>query len=206
MADTIKTIKGKTTVGVDDYTFFPVTTDDSTGITYGTGTHLAGTVEISPTDNGGAEVFDADNGAYETETYLEKVGHELTNADIPPAVDAMWRGETIENGMITVGDAKTVYFGVAWRITKSDGTCRYVKYFKGSYSFASNVGGKTKKSTGAPDKQTAKATFTAVKRAIGGYYAYVDASDLSTADAADIQEKWFSDMNWKPASAAVTTG
>ena len=152
MANTEKR-KPLPTIGVDKYTFFAVKTDTSEGATYGDPYNLRGTVEIAPTDAGGSDVFDADNGAYETSNYIEKLGHDITNADIPPEVDSMWRGLTQKDGVVEVGnDTKTVYFGVAWRIMKSDGSYRYVRYYKGSYSFASNVGGKTKASSGAPQR------------------------------------------------------
>ena len=52
------------TIGVDKYTFFKVKSDDAEGITYDTAQSLRGIVEIVPTDTGGSDVFDADNGAY----------------------------------------------------------------------------------------------------------------------------------------------
>ena len=189
------------TIGVDRYTFFKLTSDDATGAVYGTPYNLKGTVEISPTDAGGSDVFDADNGAYETSSYIEKLGHEITNADIPPEVDAMWRGSERKSGVVEVGsDAKTIYFGVAWRILKSDGSYRYVRYYKGSYSFASNVGGKTKTSQGSVDRQTAKATYTAVQRDFdNNYYAYFDESDLPEGiTKAEFENQWFTDMNYYP--------
>ncbi|MCC8160202.1 MAG: hypothetical protein LIO53_02615 [Oscillospiraceae bacterium] len=191
------------TIGVDNYTFFELISDESGGAEYGEAYSLRGTVEISPTDAGGSEVFDADNGAYETSSYIEKIGHDITNADIPPEVDALWRGIERKNGVVEVGnDTKTVYFGVAWRILKSDGSYRYVRYYKGSYSFASNVGGKTKPSSGSIDKQTAKATYTAVQRDYdNNYYAYFDESDLpDTVTREELEEQWFSDMNYYPAA------
>ena len=105
------------TIGVDKYTFFKVNEDSVSGTEYGEAYNLKGTVEIAPTDSGGSDVFDADNGAYEASSYIEKLGHDITNADIPPEVDAMWRGLTRKNGVVEVGnDVKTVYFGVVWRI------------------------------------------------------------------------------------------
>ncbi|MCC8169723.1 MAG: hypothetical protein LIO59_05085 [Oscillospiraceae bacterium] len=189
------------TIGVDRYTFFNIVSDDENGAEYGEGVNLKGIVEIAPTDAGSSDTFDADNGAYETTTYIEKIGHEITNADIPPEVDAVWRGLERNNGVVEVGnDTATVYFGVAWRILKSDVTYRYVRYYKGSYSFASNVGGKTKPSSGSIDKQTAKATYTAVQRDYDNkYYAYFDESDLPDGITGDeLAENWFSDMNWYP--------
>lgn len=189
------------TIGVDKYTFFKVLSDNSTATTYGTPTALKGIVEISPTDAGGSDTFDADNGAYEIASYIEKIGHEITNADIPPEVDAAWRGITQTDGVVDVGnDTKTVYFGVAWRILKSDGTYRYVRYYKGAYSFASNVGGKTKSSTGAPEKQTAKATFSAVQRDSDGlYYGYFDEADLpASISKATFEQNWFTDLLYYP--------
>ena len=206
MAETIKK-KPLPTIGVDRYTFFNVVSDTEGGTEYGAAQHLRGTVEITPTDAGGSDVFDADNGAYETSTYIEKMGHDITNADIPPEVDAMWRGLERKNGVVEVSnDIKTAYFGVAWRILKSDGSYRYVRYYKGSYSFASNVGGKTKPSSGSIEKQTAKATYTAVQRDFdNNYYAYVDETDLPEGVTKEtLGEKWFTDMNWYPTTAANT--
>lgn len=190
------------TIGVDKYTFFNVISDTAEGITYGEAVSLKGVVEIAPTDAGGSDIFDADNGAYEAASYIEKIGHEITNADIPPEVDAAWRGITPKNGIVEVGnDTKTVYFGVAWRILKSDGTYRYVRYYKGAYSFASNVGGRTKPSSGSPEKQTAKATYSAVQRECDGmYYAYFDESDLPSGITKEtFEENWFSDLTYYPA-------
>lgn len=189
------------TIGVDKYTFFNVVSDDADGTTYGNAVNLKGVVEITPTDSIGSDVFDADNGAYETTSYIEKIGHEITNADIPPEVDALWRGINKNNGLVEVSNEnKTVYFGVAWRILKSDGSYRYVRYYKGSYSFASNVGGKTKPSRGSIEKQTAKATYTAVQRDFdNNYYAYIDESDLPAGVTKEtLEDKWFTDMNWYP--------
>lgn len=116
----------------------------------------------------------------------------------------MWRGITAKNGVVEVGnDTKTVYFGVAWRVLKSDGTYRYVRYYKGTYAFASNVGGKTKPSSGSPENQTAKATFSAVQRDYDGlYYGYFDEADLPegvTKD--DLEEGWFSDLTYYPTAS-----
>ncbi len=90
---------------------------------------LPGTVEIAPTDEGGADVFDADNGAYDSSSYVENIGHEITNADIPPAVDAAWRGLKVdENGGVLVGtETAAPYFGVAWRTERVNGIHRYFR-------------------------------------------------------------------------------
>ena len=75
-----------------------------------------------------------------------------------------------------------------------------MRYYKGSYAFASNVGGKTQPSTGAPENQTAKATFTAVQRDSDGQYLYyIDETDLPQGvTKATLEEKWFTDMNYYP--------
>lgn len=199
------------TIGVDKYTFFEVISDSESGVEYGAPYSLPGTVQISPSDNGGSETFDADNGIYEVETYIEKMGHEIENADITPEVDALWRGLDRVNGAVVVGKSTgTKYFGVAWRILKSDGTYRYVKYFKGSYSFASNVGGKTRPSDGAADKQTATAAFTAVQRTYDdGIYMYVDQCDVELGseytDVGEFETAWFSDMSTLTGDTKITT-
>lgn len=204
-----KELRGNPKIGVERYTFFEVESDTAEGITYKEPYHLKGTVEISPTDNGGSDVFDADNGAYDILNYIEKMGHELTNADIPPEVDAMWRGLELKNGVFSFEDnGKTVYFGVAWKVKlKMPGATgfRYIRYKKGSYSFASNVGAKTAPSSGAPERQTAKATYTAVKPDYDGiYYELIDETDLPDGvTKEELEEKWFTDMNWYPEGGTV---
>lgn len=189
------------TIGVDKYTVFKMKEDTQNETTYDAAVEIPGTVEISPTDSGGSDVFDADNGAYDVCSYIEKIGHEITNADITPEIDAMLRGAELKNGVLEIGnDSKSVYFGVAWRILKSDGTYRYIRYYKGVYSFASNVGGKTKPSEGAPERQTAKATYTAAQRMSDGkYYAYIDEEQFITYMTKEaFEEKWFSDLSFYP--------
>ena len=105
-------------IGVSNYTFFPITADDmATGkTTYGEAVTLPGTVEIAPTDSGSTSTFDADNGAYEVDSYVEKMGHEITNADIPPEVDAMWRGaELVDNGVEFNKDTAAKAEYLRWR-------------------------------------------------------------------------------------------
>ena len=185
------------TIGVDKYTYFPLTTDTASAVAYGEAVSFPGTVEISPTDNGANETFDADNGAYETFSYIETMGHEITNADIPPEVEAAWRGLQMKNGGVEIGvETEVPYFGVAWRILKSNGKYRYVRYYKGKYGFASNVGGKTKPSDGAPEAQTAKAKYTAVKRNNDDQIMfYIDEDELPQGwERATIEYQFFTDM------------
>ena len=79
--------------------------------------------------------------------------------------------------------------------------CKILQGFAGQ--FASNVGGKTKASSGAPEKQTAKATYTAVQRDFdNNYYAYFDESDLPEGvTKTELEENWFKDMNYYPVKA-----
>ena len=194
--------KPSSTIGVDKYTFFKVDKDTATELTYGDGYTLPGMVQITPTDSGNSDTFDADNNAYEVSTYIEKPGHDIENADIPPEVDAMWRGLKMDEvgGVAVDNKTEAPYFGVAWRTLHNDGSYRYFRTYKGKYSFASNVGGKTKPSSGSIDKQTAKATYTAVQRDFdNNYYAYFDESDLpSNITRDEFENKWFTDMNYYP--------
>ena len=109
--------KPKTTIGVDKYTIFLVDTSTDGDATYGEALPVPGLVEIAPTDSGSTQPFDADNVAYEIDSYIESMGHELTNADIPPEVEAVIRGLTLkDNGVEYDKDAsgKVPYCGVAW--------------------------------------------------------------------------------------------
>lgn len=207
----MKTVKGRTKFGVSRYTFWLLLEDDvTTGkATYGEPVHLKGTTEIAPTDSGGINPFDADNGPYEVDSYVEKMGHEITNADIPPEVDVMWRGaELVDGGMEFTKDtaAKAKEFAVAWMIDKSNGAKRLVRYYKGKYGFASNVGAKTRPSEGAPEHQTAAATYSAVFRDCDdkAYY-FIDTDNLPEGvTEAEAIKQWFTDPNWYPSGTTVT--
>ncbi len=190
-------------IGVDKYTLFQVMTDTAEGATYGEAISIPGTVEIAPTDNGATDTFDADNGAYVIVDYLENLGHTLTNADIPPEVDAVMRGIELKDGGVEVGkETKAPYFAVAWRVQKADGVYRLVRYYKGKYGFASPVGGKTKPSQGAAEKQTATATYSAVARDFDDkYYYYIDTDKLPEGvDVDTAMEQWFTNPNWFPST------
>ncbi len=204
MSDTLK--KPLPIIGVDMYHFAKVLTDvKGTGTTYDTPVSLPGTVEIAPTDSGNISTFDADNGVYASTPYIEKMGHDITNADIPPEIDAMWRGlELKDNGVEYSGTAEVPKFMAMWRVLKAEGGFRYIRYYKGTYSFASNVGAKTKPSSGSVDHQTAKATFTAEPRISDGkYYYYVDDDNLPEGVTKEmIAEKWFTEPNWYPSDKA----
>lgn len=198
------------TVGVSNYTLFELESDDvETGkATYKTAVPYPGTVEIAPTDNGASDVFDADNKAYYIESYLEKAGHEITNADIPPKIDALLRGlKTVDGGIEFEGNPEAPYFGVAWEVLKPNNVVRFVRYYKGKYAFASSVAGKTKPHEGATEKQTSKATYTAEKRDCDEKLFYIldsDSDDVKDMTVEEIREKWFSDLNWYPSNEVTT--
>ena len=197
--------KPKTTIGVSQYTIFPVDEDASTGTTYLDAIPVPGMVEVAPTDSGNAENFDADDEPYEVDSYIESMGHELTNADIPPDVEAVIRGLDLkDNGVEYDKDTpgKAPYCGVAWKVRKSDGHFRLVRYYKGKYAFASNVGGQTRPSQGAPEHQTATSTYAAVPRdSDGKIYYYLDTDNLPEGvSEAEALENWFTDLSWYPST------
>ncbi len=203
-------LKPRPRIGVSRYTIFPLTKDDTeTGTaTYGEAKHVPGTVEIALTDSANTENFDADNIAYETESYVDNMGHDITNADIPPEIENMMRGlDAVDNGVEISQDsfAKEPYFGVAWEILKSNGAVRFVRYYRGKYALASPVGAKTKASSGAPEKQTAQAHFAASYRECDGKLMYyLDSDNLpESCDIAKVRENWYKDLNWYPSKEAV---
>lgn len=203
---------GKTTIkkpyrimGISDYTFWKMETDDkeTKKATYGDAYALPGLVQITATDSGGTQTFDADNSPYEIDSYVEKMGHDIENADVPPQVDRIWRGLDPDAIGVTIDQntfGKTPYFAVAWKIKLGGGNYRLVKYYKGKYGFASNIGAKTANSEGAPEKQTAKASFTAAFRDCDGKgYYYLDTGDLpESVDKDEVIAKWFSEVDYAP--------
>lgn len=207
---TNEVIQPMPSIGVDMYHYAKVLEDVKGGeTTYGTPKPLPGAVEIAPTDSGGVAVFDGDNGSYRALPYTEKMGHDITNADIPAEIDAEWRGLEMKDGGVEFGGIpKAPHFCAMWRVLKANGVYRYVRYYKGVYSFASNVGAKTKPSSGAPDFQTAKATFTSENRLSDGMaYYMIDDDKLPDGVTPEIiEEKWFTDANWYPKDEAAASG
>lgn len=202
MANGVKQIrKTSNTKGVSHYTFWLLKEDTAAGTVYGDAYQFPGLVNVTLTDSGGVAVDDADNGAYEAVAYTEKIGHDIENVDIPPEVDAMWRGaEPDKFGGFTYGkDNKQAYFAAAWRLDKVEGWHRYFRSYKGAYTLASNAGGKTAPSSGAPEFQHAKASYTALNRDFdGAVYYLLDDRDMTDEQKAKMEENWFTDPNWFP--------
>ena len=200
--------KTSSTIGVDKYTFWELTEDALTGAVYGPAYQFPGTISVTLTDSSGTSVIDADNGAYEALSYTEKIGHDLENVDIPPEVDALWRGvEPDEFGGVAYDkNTKQKYFAAAFRLEKAGGWHRYFRCYKGIYSFAPSANGKTKPSSGAPEAQTAKASYAALNRDYDDKVMYIlDDRDMTDEQRAEIAVKWFEDPDWFPTKATTPT-
>ena len=70
-------------IGVDNLHFYPLIKDDESGVAYGAGVAIPGTVsiDISPSTNN-ATLY-ADNGAWETANTMGEVSVTIELADIP---------------------------------------------------------------------------------------------------------------------------
>ena len=70
-------------IGVDNLHFYPLLKDDESGVSYGAGVAIPGTVsiDISPSTNN-ATLY-ADNGAWETANTMGEVSVTIELADIP---------------------------------------------------------------------------------------------------------------------------
>ncbi|GHU56595.1 hypothetical protein AGMMS49975_20210 [Clostridia bacterium] len=211
--------KPRPVIGVSGYTIAELLTDTATGRTYGTPIQLPGTVQIAATDTANAATFDADDGAYESVSYIENRGHTLTTAALPPDISAKMKGALYVGGVYHDNDwGNPPEFAAMWRVLKSNDKYRYTRELRGKYSFASNVGGQTKPSSGAPNFQTATATYKSLKTADGGYREFIDEDEVVGAmNESDellypeitsreiLEANFFSNPYWKPDDGDAVT-
>ncbi len=186
--------------GVDRLHYFKLEEDTSRSLTYGEGIEVEGLVKIGFSVQSRVETFYADNVPYTTNVSTGELMASVEGADFTPAVLSDWQGNSYENGLFTFLTAETRYFGLAWRIQKSNGAYRYVRLYKGLFSIP-NQDGQTA-TNGTIHYQTANITFSGVvTRHNKQAFAILDDDDPHLPAGVTkemIEENWFRDPAWVP--------
>ncbi|MBN6186403.1 phage tail protein [Aneurinibacillus sp. BA2021] len=182
-------------VGLKDLHYALLTKDDSTGVTYGAPTKIAGaiTAKISPKSN--TETLYADDGPSETATALGEIEVEIEVKDLPLAVQAALFGHTLENGILTKNAGDTApYVAIGFRSKKSNGKYRFVWLYKGKFELPEQ---EYKTAEDKPSFQTPKAKGTFIKREFDDNYQVIgDEDETGFTAGAD----WFKKVYEKPAA------
>ena len=143
-------------IGVDNLHFYPLVKDDESGVSYGAGVAVPGTVnvEINPsTDN--ATLY-ADNMAWETANSMGEVDVSIELADLPKSVQAALLGHSIDattGRLISKSTDESPYVGISFAALKGNGATRYVRLAKGRF-IESEDNYKTKGDIDSDDKET----------------------------------------------------
>lgn len=118
-------------VGVDDAHWAPLTTDPAGGpAVYGSAQPLPGLVNVAFTANSQTGAYYADNGPFASAAQLGDMTFAVQSADLPPAVQAIWFGQSYENGGLSEGQINPIEMAFAYRKKKSNGAYRYVRFLK----------------------------------------------------------------------------
>lgn len=124
------------TIGVSDFSYAILKTDDTTGATYGTFTAVPGlnAIDVNPASN--SAVNYGDNGAVESATCLGEIKVDVTTTDLPLQAQADLLGHTIDkDGQMVCKSSDVVpYVAICFKGLKSNGKLRGVKLFKGRFA------------------------------------------------------------------------
>ena len=124
-------------VGLDMLYYAAVTTDVSTGTTYGTPVHIENTVSLSVSPKSGMNTFIADTGAAFVSPHNEEVDVSIMAADLPPEDYAFLIGASHNPalGIVDVaGDEIGPDVAIGFRAKRANGYYRYVWLLKGRFT------------------------------------------------------------------------
>lgn len=181
-------------IGVDNLHFFPITKDDETGVTYGAGTAIPGTVSIEINPATDKATLYADNMAWETANSMGEVEVSIELADLPKSVQAALLGHTIDGAtgrLISKSTDESPYVGISFAALKGNGATRYVRLAKGRF-VESEDNYQTKGENIEFQTQSITANFV-VRKYDKVWKETIDSDDTETG-VADTIAAWFDSM------------
>lgn len=124
-------------ISAERYTIFKMTDDSSSGSVYESGNEISGTVQLIPSTMTKCEYVRSDTGIFDSVTYLYKTMHTLKLTGLSEEIFTTLLGEANEDGTFSIKEIpKQQYFAVAYRIKDLDGTYRYYKWLKGTFTIS----------------------------------------------------------------------
>lgn len=178
-------------IGCKNFYYALLTSDDSTGVVYGTPVHIAGliTADVKPASN--ASTLYADNGPAETATVLGDVAVDIETKDLSVEDLAALLGHTVSKGVVTHSkDDKAPYVAIMFEADKANGGTRYLKLLKGKFQEPEDNAETLKDSV---NFQTAKISGTFVTREYDGQWKRTADTD-GTDYEATTGDNWFASV------------
>ena len=154
----------KSTVGLRDLYYAPVTQDDVDAYAAGTPAIFAPAVAASHKPKNSSKIQYADDGAFDTLTAEGETEIELETTNIPANIQAIVLGKVFDTATGRVfdnaGGAVAPDVALGFRTKKSNGSYKYFWYLKGKFSQPDEEQATQGES---PEPKTLKIKFTAVK-------------------------------------------
>lgn len=122
-------------VGLSEFHYATLTSDDSTGVVYDTPVAVEGIINADISAGGNTDTLYADNGPYEVDSVLGEITVTLELADLSLETQAALLGHTITAGVMSEKSSDTPpYVAITFQADKASGAVRYVKLLKGKFN------------------------------------------------------------------------
>jgi phi13 family phage major tail protein len=123
-----------TPIGLRDLYYAELIEDTLAGVTYGAPVRVVGAITANINPNSQSGTLFADDGPLDTVSSLGEIELELSAADIPAEVQAIWLGHTVDSGIIKRKSTDVPkYVAIGFKSLKSNGAYRYVWLVKGKF-------------------------------------------------------------------------
>lgn len=183
---------GSASVGLKDFYYATLTTDDGTGATYGAPKKLAHAISAKITVNTNSATLFADDGPVATSTSIGDVSLSIDIDALDNADALTLLGVTKDaNGVLKYdNNAQAPYVAIGFRSKKANGKYKYVWFLKGAFSIpADNY--QTQQDKVSFQQKTMDAVFI-TRQHDGAWKFEVDEDDASIG--ADVITNWFTSV------------
>jgi len=183
------------TIGLKDVSFAKLLTDTSTGATYDTVKKYERSVSAKITPKTNSENLYSDDNIEDVLTSFSEVTVEIELNQLSTATRALMQGSKVVNGILveTKNDVAP-YVAMVFKSKKSDGSYRYVCFYKGKFELAEDDYQTQEDKAKA---QTVKLKGTFICRDYDNAYRLMADSSDTNVVVADL-EKWFTTVPTVP--------
>ena len=195
----------KSAVGLKGLYYAVQTSDLADGTpVYGTIYPIVGAKTLSFNSAASLTTNFADDSAFETFESMGEKGITLSIVDLLPQDKARLLGQTYTNGVIEGNDsASSPYVAILARILLSDGSYRYVRYYKVKFG-KPNAEDATREASPSPRTVTMEGRVASlISTTYAGKYAEEARSDDTTATTAI--STWFTAIGYRGAATGAVT-
>lgn len=190
------------TVGLKDVSFAKLLTDTISGVTYDTVKKYERSVSAKITPKTNSENLYSDDNIEDVLISFNEVDVEIELNQLSTATRSLVQGSKVVNGiLVETKDDIAPYLAMVFKSKKSDGSYRYVCFYKGKFELAeddySTIEDKAK-------AQTAKLKGTFICRDYDNAYRLMADSDDTGVVIADLNS-WFVTIPSVPTASSITT-